>query len=49
MWNRECAKKIAVGKGRPSTSQVNTGRLPVTFTSGASESDHTGVRPVKLR
>ena len=41
-------EKIAVEKGRPSTSQVNTGRSPVTFTAGPSESDHSGVPPVKI-
>ena len=38
-------QKIAVEKGGPSTSQVNTGRSPVTFCAGSSESDHSGVLP----
>ena len=41
-------RKIAVEKGRPSTSQVNTGRSPVTFCTGSSESVHSGVLPVKV-
>ena len=40
-------EKIAVEKGRPS-SQVTTGRSLVTFTAGASESDHSGMKPVKF-
>ena len=35
-------RKIAVEKGRPSTSKVITGRSPVTFSAGSSESDHLG-------
>ena len=46
--NREGAK-IVVDKGRPSTSQVITGRSSVTFCAGSSESDHSGVLPVKVR
>ena len=42
-------RKIAVEKGRPSTSQLITGVPPVTFSAGASESDHSGVAPVKMR
>ena len=42
-------RKIAVEKGRPSTRQLITGVPPVTFTAGASESDHSGVLPVKIR
>ena len=34
--------QIAAKKGRPSTSQVITGKPPVTYTTGPSESDHSG-------
>ena len=42
-------RKIAVEKGRPSTSQLITGVPPVTFSAGSSESDHSCVLPVKIR
>ena len=42
-------QKIAVEKGRPSTSQLITGVPPVTFSAGSSESDHSGVTPVEIR
>ena len=35
-------RKIAVEKGRPSTSGLITGVPPVTFCAGSSESDHSG-------
>ena len=35
-------RKIAVEKGRPSTSGLITGVPPVTFCTGSSESDHSG-------
>ena len=41
--------KKGVEKGRPSTRQLITGVPPVTFTTGASETDHSGVAPVKIR
>ena len=34
--------QIAAKKGRHSTSQVITGVLPVTYTAGPYESDHSG-------
>ena len=53
MWNFTTlggrVRKIAVEKGRPSTSQMITGVPPVTFCAGSSESDHSGVLPVKVR
>ena len=42
-------RKIAVEKGRPSTRQLISGVPPVTFSAGSSESDHSGVAPVKMR
>ena len=42
-------RKITVEKCRPSTSQVLTGRSPVTFCAGSPESDHSGVLPAKFR
>ena len=42
-------QKIAVEKGRPSASGLITGVPPVTFCAGSSESDHSGVLPVKVR
>ena len=41
-------RKMAVEKGRPTTSQVIIGVPPVTFCTGSSESDHSGVLPVKI-
>ena len=41
-------RKIAVEKGRPSTSELITGVAPVTFCAGTSESDHSGVLPVTM-
>ena len=38
-------RKIAVEKGRPSTSLLITGVPPVTFCAGTSESDHSGTWP----
>ena len=35
-------RKIAVEKGRPSTSGLITGVPPVKFCAGSSESDHSG-------
>ena len=34
--------QIAAKKGRPSTSQLITGRSPGTFTAGTLVSDHSG-------
>ena len=41
-------RKIAVEKGRPNTSQVISGRSQVPASAGTSESDHSGVPPVKF-
>ena len=41
-------RKIAVEKGRPSTSLLITGRSQVPSCAGTSESDHSGVTPVEI-
>ena len=41
-------QKIAVEKGRPSTSLLITGRSQVPTCAGSSESDHSGVTPVEI-
>ena len=41
-------RKIAVEKGRPSTSLLITGVSQVHTCAGSSESDHSGVTPVEI-
>ena len=40
--------QIAAKKGRPSTCPLITGRSPVPASAGPSQSDHSGVLPVKI-